>query len=268
MAIGKVIKGESAPDATQVADRPGPNPPRSARPGIVNAEVYEAQKSAQGIIESAKLRAAEIVEASERQAEAMRQELLREKQTILAQAREKGRHEGLASVGELLAKAHLEHGRLLASSERELVGLACKVAEKIIGKDLERSPELLLQICANAIESVRQLSQLVIRVHPSDAAVLRKHRPVLMELIGRVKDLAIKEDAEVTRGGCILETESGTIDAQLSTQVEMIQAVLEAEAEKLEAQRLAAHVAQGPEEDGEVEAFEEEPLEEDPVEDD
>ena len=43
---------------------------------------------------------------------------------------------------------------------------------------------------------------------------------------GFVKDVAIKEDSDVPPAGCIIETDSGTIDAQLSTQLEMIQRVL------------------------------------------
>ena len=65
------------------------------------------------------------------------------------------------------------------------------------------------------------------RVNPKDAAILREHRKRLMELIGRVKEIAIKEDPEIARGGgCIVETDSGTIDAQLVTQLEMLRNVL------------------------------------------
>jgi type III secretion protein L len=47
-----------------------------------------------------------------------------------------------------------------------------------------------------------------------------------MELIGRTVDLAIKEDLEVAPVGCIVQTEFGTVDAQLPTQFEMLQNVL------------------------------------------
>jgi len=45
-------------------------------------------------------------------------------------------------------------------------------------------------------------------------------------LVGRAMDISIKDDAEVEAGGCIIQTEFGTIDAQLKTQFEMLKAVL------------------------------------------
>lgn len=212
MAIGKVIKGgDVAPEPTDAAR----SPLRSSRPGVVNAEVYEAHQSAQAIIEAAKKQAQEILEAAEA-----------EKEKALAEAREKGRQEGLAQVTEQILRAKRLRAQVLEEAERDIVALAVKVAEKIIGRDLERSPELVVDLCANAIENVRTAQQIVVRVNGKDAAILREHKPRLMELIGRVKEIAIKEDPDVPRYGCIIETDSGTIDAQLATQLEMMRHVL------------------------------------------
>jgi type III secretion protein L len=47
-----------------------------------------------------------------------------------------------------------------------------------------------------------------------------------MELIGRAVDLSIRDDADVERGGCVIQTEFGTIDGQIRTQFEMLRNVL------------------------------------------
>jgi type III secretion protein L len=67
---------------------------------------------------------------------------------------------------------------------------------------------------------------MVLKVHPEDGKILREKRPRLMELIGRAVDIAIRDDAEVERGGCIIQTEYGTIDGQIRTQFEMLRNVL------------------------------------------
>ncbi len=212
MAIGKVIKGDAAPAEAVGEARPVLRPPRA---GVVNAEVYEAHQSAQAIIEAARRQAEEIVAAAEA-----------EKARIHEEAQAQGRQEGLAQVTEQMVRARLLRTEVLQNAENEILALACKVAEKIIGRDLERSPELVVDICANAIENVRGAQQVVVRVNPQDAAILREKRKRMMELIGRVKEIAIKEDSEVPRYGCIIETDSGTIDAQLATQLEMLRNVL------------------------------------------
>ena len=212
MAIGKVIKGDGAGDLAVSTERPLA---RASRAGVMNAEVFEARQTAQAIIEEAN-----------KEKERILAEAQREREEVLAKAREQGRQEGLAQASELILRAKMQAGEILASQEKDLIQLACKIAEKIIGRDLEREPELLVDMCATAIEQLRSARAMVLRVHPKTAQVLRARKPELMELIGRAVDLAIREDPDVAPVGCIVQTEFGTVDAQLPTQFEMLQNVL------------------------------------------
>ena len=71
-----------------------------------------------------------------------------EKDDVLAKAREQGRQEGLAQAKKILLRAKMQAGQLLASesTEREVLSLACRIAEKIIGRDLERLVLARLQL--------------------------------------------------------------------------------------------------------------------------
>ena len=203
MAIGKVIKGDSGTEPMPGGDRPVLRPPR---PGVMNAEVFEARQSAQGIIEEA-----------QREKERILADAQREREDVLAKAREQGRQEGLAQVTETLLRAKMHAGEILSQQEHDVVSLACKMAEKIIGRDVERDPSILADICAKAIEELRNARAVVLRVNPKSAAVLRARKAELMEMIGRAVDVSIREDPEVAPVGCIVRTEFGTVDAQLPT---------------------------------------------------
>ena len=120
----------------------------------------------------------------------------------------------------------MQAGQILTDAESDILDLACKVAAKIIGRDLERDPDLVIEICATATEHARAAKAMILRVNPKDGALLREKKPKLMEQIGRTLELAIRDDADVEIGGCIIQTEFGTIDAQLKTQFEMLRAVL------------------------------------------
>jgi type III secretion protein L len=213
MAIGKVIKGDGSGELAGSAERSVA--PRPARAGVMNAEIFDARQSAQGIVEEAN-----------REKERILAEAQREREEVLAKAREQGRQEGLAQASEVLLRAKMQAGEMLANNEKDVIALACKIAEKIIGRDIERQPELMMEMCATAIEQIRSARSMVLRVHPKTAQVLRARKPELMELIGRAVDLAIREDQDVAPVGCIVQTEFGTIDAQLPTQFEMLQNVL------------------------------------------
>ncbi|MFZ5469607.1 MAG: type III secretion system stator protein SctL [Myxococcota bacterium] len=209
--VSKVIKGDAAPDAVP-ADRLLLRPPR---PGVLNAEEFEARTNAQKIIEDAERKKQEILDEANRQRE-----------EIFEKARDEARAEVAAQASAELAKAKMQAGQIIAGAEQQIVQLALKVAEKIIGQDLERDPEVLLRICATAMENVRQANAMVLKVNPKDGRFLREKRAGLMELLGRTLDLSIKDDSDVEPGGCIIQTEFGTIDAQLKTQYEMLKNVL------------------------------------------
>lgn len=208
--VGKVIKGEGS--AEPAAERSVQRPPVR---GVLNAEQYEAITAAQKIVEEAKRQAKEIIDQAQL-----------EKEDVFQKAREEARAEVSAQATAELAKAKMQAGQILAAAEPELLALSLKVAEKIVGRDLERQPEVLLEICATAIESARNVKAMVLKVNPRDGKLLREKRPALMELVGRSVDIAVKDDAEVRPGGCVIETEFGTIDAELKTQLEMLKLVL------------------------------------------
>ncbi len=214
----KVIRGDAA-DAH--ADRPALGPPRGG--GVVRAEEAEARTTAQDIIAKAHKEASEIIAAA-----------ARKKEEIFKKAQQDAKAEVVARATEELARAKMQAGQIVAAAEKDILELALKVSQKIIGRDLERDPKVVVDICAAAIEHARTAKALVLRVNPKDGATLRESKPKLMEAIGRTVDLAIKDDADIQPGGCIIQTEFGTIDAQIATQYDMLRNLLFPEAGKKE----------------------------------
>ncbi|MFZ5441663.1 MAG: FliH/SctL family protein [Myxococcota bacterium] len=211
--IGKVIKSDSGGEAAPLAEKPILPPPRRA--GVLNAEEFEAKTTAKQIIADAQAKAEEI-----------KAEALRFKEEVFAKARDEAKADVQARAAEELARAKMQAGQIIADSEQAVLDLALKVAAKIISRDLERDPNVVLEIVASCTEAARSSKAMVLRVHPEDGKLLREKRPRLMELIGRAVDLSIRDDAEVERGGCVIQTEYGTIDGQIRTQFEMLRNVL------------------------------------------
>jgi type III secretion protein L len=110
--------------------------------------------------------------------------------------------------------------------EPQIIDLALKISAKIIGRDLQRDPMVVAEIAATAIETARASKAMVLRVNPKDGATLRAQKPKLMELIGRTVEVSIRDDADIEAGGCLIQTEFGTIDGQIKTQYDMLKNVL------------------------------------------
>lgn len=212
--IGKVIKGGEGATELPLQEKPVlPPPPR--RPGVLNAEEFEAKTDAK-----------QIRAKAQEEAEAIKAEALRFKEEVFAKAREEAKADVHARAAEEIARAKLQAGQVLADSERDVLELALKIAAKIIGRDLERDPELMMEIVANCTEAARSAKAMIIKVHPEDGKILREKKPRFMELVGRQVDISIRDDAEIERGGCIIQTEYGTIDGLIRTQFDMLRNVL------------------------------------------
>ncbi|MBS1150480.1 MAG: flagellar assembly protein FliH [Myxococcaceae bacterium] len=212
--MNKVIRGDAATtDSPHQFEKPALRPP--PRAGVVNAEEFEARTTAKDIIAEANKRADEIKADAER-----------EKERVFAKAAEDAKAEVMSKASEEIARAKMQAGQILADSEKDIIELAIKIAAKIIGRDLERDPEIITEICATATEHARAAKAMILRVNPKDGALLREKKPKLMEQIGRTLELAIRDDADIEPGGCLIQTEFGTIDAQLKTQFDMLRNVL------------------------------------------
>jgi type III secretion protein L len=217
--LGKVIKG--ADEGPGAGEKPALPPPR--RGSVVNAEEFEARMAAKQIIAEAHVKADEI-----------KAEAHRFKEEVFAKAREEAKADVQARAAEELARAKMQAGQIIASAEQDVLDLALKLAAKIIGRDLERDPQIVAEVCATAIEAARAAKAMVLKVHPEDGKILREKRPRLMELIGRAVDISIRDDSDIERGGCVVQTEFGVIDGQIRTQFEMLRNVLMPDGQKKE----------------------------------
>ncbi len=182
---------------------------------IIPKEIYEAQKQAKRIIEEAERKAKQIIS----EAQAYKEEEGR-------RGYQEGFEKGKAEVTELLLKARQEYANLIQSAETDIVKLALRIAKKIIGREIKINPKTILDIVSQALTTVRQQKEIIIKVNPEDLEYLIKNKDRLLGLLGKAKDIDIRGDHSIKRGGCIIDTEIGIIDAQLDTQLNTIEKIL------------------------------------------
>ena len=104
--------------------------------------------------------------------------------------------------------------QLRAEVEQQLVTLSMAVAQKILKRELSIDPNIVLAVVKGCLQELENVEIYRIRVHPQDApaltAYLQQHQR---------KNVEILPDAQVTRGGALLETAQGQLDARLETQL-------------------------------------------------
>lgn len=185
---------------------------------IVPAERVRALRAADEILADARRRAEAILEAARAEA--------RELETSTrARVEDEARSEAAA----LLASAGAERRRMLGEVQGDVVVLATEIARKILRRELRLDPELVAELCAGALRQVALARAVTLRVNPGDLAAVSARSQALAAVLDDGASLKFVGDESVGRGGCVVESDMGRIDARLETQLAAIERALMAD---------------------------------------
>ena len=190
-----------------------PAPPGSRR---IPAQLWDAGLEARRLLEAASADASSMIARAKGESESIR-----------TRAAADGREEGLASATEMVARAALARDRLLADAEPQLVELSFEIARRVLERVVERDRDAVAAVAARALEAVRHRQRVTLRTHPHDAATLREAEPRLCEMLAGARCIAVVDDPSIGRGGVVVETEAGSVDARLASQLEALRRALE-----------------------------------------
>ena len=107
-----------------------------------------------------------------------------------------------------------------------VVKLALAIAKRIVAREIEIDEGAVLARSREAIRKIVGVEKVKILVNSSDEEYIRQHRNELMSYVDSVKEIVIEGDNKVERGGCIIESDLGNIDARISTQFEIVEEAL------------------------------------------
>lgn len=228
--MAKLIKREGISEDTQVGE--GAQSTQGRRGVVIDRDTFEARSDAQQIRERAEAQAAQLLEQAEAESTAVRDRAHEEAKAIVATAKEEGlrtgREEGLEALMEATLRANASMASLQDTLVPQIKTLAMAIARRVIGRELEFHPEAIVEIVKQALgDKARQRREITLRVNPDDAQMLKDSRAELLEMLSRCKDISIREDAGIAPHGVIIETEAGIIDAQLETQLGVLERLLQ-----------------------------------------
>ena len=158
------------------------------------------------------------IEADPRQKQehALREAQAREIGRLEGEARAKVQYEELARaererMAEALRQFETERSRYFEQVEGEVVQLALAIVRKVLHREAQIDPELLMGLVRYTLEKLREGTRVKLRVHPACLAAWQQG-------FGS-SEVEVGGDAKLERGTCVVETELGTtavsVDAQL-----------------------------------------------------
>ena len=107
--------------------------------------------------------------------------------------------------------------------ESSATQFACSIAARIIRRELQSQPEIALEWVQESLQMCAGAAEITVRLNPSDLDTLGDQVRQLTEVFQPAAEAKIVADASISLSGCRIETEFGSIDQQLETQLERLQ---------------------------------------------
>lgn len=196
-----------------------------------HADEYLRQIRAQAkeIIEQAKRQAADLRRQYELEAQQAAEHSVQQRIEQLASMLVNQQVETLMpSLEKTLA--HIQEARhdWLAHWENQAITLITAIAGRVIRRELKETPDICLTLLKEALELAAGNPRLRIRMNPTDLESLGDAARGLVDKFTTLASVEFLADAEISLGGCVVETEHGIIDQQIETQLARIEEELTA----------------------------------------
>ena len=128
----------------------------------------------------------------------------------------------LRRLAETLDELGSLRAELIHKSERQVVRLAIAIAARVIHREITLDSELLVVMARVALDRLGDTSSATIRLHPQDHAAALAVRGVTLS----TESVSVVADPNVSRGGCLVESDFGLIDLTPAAQVAEIATAL------------------------------------------
>ncbi len=158
----------------------------------------------------------------------------------LRDAYERGRVDGERSLGEQLVQQRQEMQQLLngvvlplqqavsqvvRDTENTVTELALEIARKLVA-DFPIEAGMVEAVVKDAMAQVEENAEFHVKLHPSDLDLLVKAESPLLTSSATTK-VHFQPSPDISRGGCIVQTKFGVIDARRETKLDLLRTSLQ-----------------------------------------
>lgn len=115
---------------------------------------------------------------------------------------------------------------ILENAEQQIIQLSLAIAERVIHLEVTTNREVIRGVLKEAIKNISDRENMKIRVHPQDYHYMLEIKSDFLQGFDGVKNIVFEEDEAILRGGAIIETLCGEVDARLDQQYNEIKKTL------------------------------------------
>lgn len=200
------------------------------------------------VIQEAKDEAAEILKKANSEKERIHQDIeneknnwMTEKQQWIDQANTEGYEQGfqhgkteaisefehhISEAKQVVELAKKEHDKKVNSSMETIMSISIKVAEKIIGHEMEKDTSVYMKFIQTALIELKEKDDIRIYVNPKQYPFVIQNKHLLQNIINSQYELLIFPDNELAEDGCWIDSSAGRMEVSVQTQLSEIKSKL------------------------------------------
>ena len=132
----------------------------------------------------------------------------------------------LETTQQLVQELSIFRKEMYDKVEREMIEMVINLTKKVIHFEFSIREDAVQGMIRLAVQSVLDRESMVIKIHPTDKEYAENFRPELHDMFSEIKNITFVEHSRIARGGCIVETNFGVIDARIEKLEEQIDQIL------------------------------------------
>lgn len=132
----------------------------------------------------------------------------------------------LNQLADLLGSIERLKEDLVANNERQIVRLVFEMAKRVVLRELSVSQDAVLDVMKQAVASAQSEETITIRVSSDDYAFIENIKTKLGKDFDFLQRAKLEASEEVSKGGCIVETNYGVVNATVEQRLDKLWATI------------------------------------------
>ncbi len=193
-----------------------------------SSDLYESK------LQQAETESNNIINKAKEQADMIIQDAKSQANEVLESARSKGEEDGweegfsrgeeevnrlIARLNRILSSTIQKRNEVIEEAEAQIIDIIVAVARKVVKTITETHKNIVVEQIKQALSKLKGRAEITIRINVEDLMMTTKHKKDFIQMVEGIENVKILEDNSVDKGGCIINTDFGSIDARISSQL-------------------------------------------------
>lgn len=197
-------------------------------------KVQEASDQYEKTLKQSETESQQIIENAKEQANMIINDAQNQANEVMETARSKGEEDGweegfsrgeeevnrlITRLNRILSSTIQKRNEVLEEAESQIVDIIIAIARKVVKTITETHKNIVIEQIQEAISKLKGRAEITIRINVEDLMMTTKHKKDFIQMVEGIENVKILEDNSVDKGGCIITTDFGSIDARISSQL-------------------------------------------------